>query len=748
MIIKYLISVISILTVCNLSSAQNNSITAHETPDSLNTTYEELDEFVLTMKKELVKSDGAKMTYDMEADDSSKGQSLLDAIRKIPMVTVDGQDNIYIKGSQNFKIYVNGKEDPMLTANASKVLKAMPADAVSKVEVITEPGAKYDAEGVGGVLNLVTERKQSKDGYTGSVSLTATSQNSGASLYGRMKNDKITADASINFFDNSWQKQSNQTHSETWDYVSQDMYKTEDYLTQSVKFNYVGANLNLSWEPTDKDLFTIGGNVNSVSANIGKLEDLNIIYTNSGEISVITLQKIKGSMSNLGASGNASYRRIFSDMGNSLTFAYRFNYGYNPFKLDYENENIAGEDRVMPYQKSHNITYQREHTVTADYSDSFLEDKHKIEAGLKGVFRINSQNTAQFTGLSPDEYIPVNEDSGLIRQIQDIYAAYVSYSGAFGSFSLTAGLRYEHTYMGLDFPQDNYSDFRRHLNDIVPNAALTYMFSPASNIRLAYQMRINRPSVTQLNPAIFQMTQTIAQVGNPELESEHYNNVSLTYSNFGQQIGGNIGINLFQSNNTIERYTFYKNGVAYESYGNFGKNKKAELSGFINWNISGKMSLSFNGSVNYTIIKSGDGLFGNHGWEGNYGVNYNYTGPWNIKYSAYGGQSTGNVRLQGRFSGWYYYGLGISRNFLKNDMMNLSLTASNFFTKYSHFRTETWTETHYSVSRFKNRSWNIGITLTLNFGQLNDRVKRTNAKLENNDTKSVGNGNSQSGLGF
>ena len=129
----------------------------------------DLDDFVVTVRKEVLKSDGANITYNLEEDDTSKGLSVLDALKKIPLITVDAQDNIYIKGDSNFKIYVNGKEDPMLKANASTILKSMPSDAVSKIEVITEPGAKYDAEGSAGILNLITEKKQRKDGYAGSI---------------------------------------------------------------------------------------------------------------------------------------------------------------------------------------------------------------------------------------------------------------------------------------------------------------------------------------------------------------------------------------------------------------------------------------------------------------------------------------------------------------------------------------------------------------------------------------------------
>lgn len=709
---------------------------SQEPADTVSSLYDELDELVVAVKKEVVKSDGAKLTYDLEQDDSSKGQSVLDALRKVPMVTVDGQDHIYIQGNENFRIYVNGKEDPMLTANASKVLKAMPSESVSKIEVITEPGAKYDAEGTGGILNLITERKQRKDGYAGSVSASFSSQDTGLSLYGRMKYDKVTADASINYANNSFQKQTQYNTQETINQASEDAYRQVNDMDQSFTFNYLGANLNLSWEPSDRDLFSIGGNINDIDAKIARLDVAGNIFNRSGELMSSTFQKIRGTMKNLGVSGNGSYRRLLNDNGHSLTLAYRFNYGRNPWDMDYENSVLYGNSAIIPVQKNVQVTYQREHTATIDYVNPLSDGKHTIEAGAKGIFRRNSATTRQWGGISVPE-MDITEE-GVTDQIQDVYALYGTYTGRFDKISVTGGVRYEHTYMGLDFPDRSSENFRRNLDDVVPNASVTYMFGPATNLRLAYQMRISRPSINQLNPTPFKLAEMYGRVGNPDLESERYNSLSLSYSNYGRMLGGNVSLRYRQSNNTIENYSFFDQGTWYDTYGNFGKNRQGELSGFLNWNITRNMSLSINGSVNYTNIKSGSGEYSNHGWNGSYGANFNYTGPWKIKYSAYGGQSTGMVQLMGSWSGWYYYGVGISKNLLKDESLTLAINASNFLTKYTHWKSRNYTAEQFSTSRGRNRAWNVGISISWNFGHLQDQVKKTDANLDNDDTKNSG----------
>lgn len=725
----------------------NISKRTEEAADTLGQTYEQLDELVLTVKKDVVKTDGSKLTYDMDADDSSKGGSLLEALRKVPMVSIDGEGNIYIRGNKDIKIYVNGKEEPMLTTNASKILKVMPADAVSKIEVITEPGAQYDAEGVGGIINLVTERKQSKDGYTGSLMVAASSQNFGGNAYARVKYDKVTADASVTYANNDIQGQTQINNIEMLDFSAVENYKTMQKMIQKFAYNYLTGNLNLSWEPTDKDLFTVSGNITDMNARVKKLKNNVSIFSRDDLLTNAYLQNIDGKIGYLSAGGNAGYRRIFDTESHNLTFAYRFNFNDNPFRLDYANEETEGSMLLPPFQKSSKLEYQREHTATADYTNSFSGDKHKLDIGVKAIFRRNNEVTRQYAGLDPENILPVMDYVGDTRQIQNIYAAYASYQGKYGNVSFVGGVRYERTYMGMDFSSDKYDSYRRSLNDVVPNASISYAFGPANFLRIAYQMRINRPRVNQMNPTAFMMTQTMVQVGNPNLESEHYNNITINYSKFGQKAGGNIGLSYNQSNNTIENYSYVKGGIIYDTYGNFGKNRKIELNGFFNLNISANMSLSLNGSVDYTTIKSHDSSIGNHGWNGSYGANYSYNGPWKMKYSAYGGQNTGMINLQGRFNGWYYYGLGVSRKFLKNDSLNVSLNASNFLTKYVTFKTQTLTPQFSSRTRTYNRSWNLSLSFTWNFGHLSEQVKKTDASLDTDDAKSSGKGG-QSGIGL
>ena len=290
----------------------------------------------------------------------------------------------------------------------------------------------------------------------------------------------------------------------------------------------------------------------------------------------------------------------------------------------------------------------------------------------------------------------------------------------------------------MRMPGEMALNFHTRFNDIVPNAAVTYMITTASNLRLAYQQRIMRPGIDMINPTEFKVSQTIVNCGNPDLKNEQYHNFSLTYNNFDNRtISGNITLGYSLSNNKIDQSIRVVDGIQYSSYANIGKSHQADLSGFLSWNINSKMSASVNASAQYVTLESKEIDLKRVCWGGGYGANFNYTGPWEVKYGLYGGQQFNPyVTLQSIMKGYYYYGLSISKSFLKEKNLTVTLHGSNFLTKYHTYKSESVYDTYRITNRSKNRQWNVGISISYNIGKLSDRVKKTNANLENNDLNS------------
>lgn len=710
--------------------------------------YEMLDELVVTGEKPLLQSNGAKTTYNVEEDPGASASNVLDMLRKVPMVTVDGEGNVSLNGQSGFKFQVNGVDNPMLSQYASQVLKAMPASSVVKIEVITEPGAKEDAEGVGGIINIITQRAEKQDGYFGNLNANIGNRDYGVGAYGIVKKDKVTLSANVNY-QASLGRQKNNSISET-EYISGDSGSLLTETDQSQKFQYAGGNLDFSWEPNADNLFNAGANVSYVTAQIPELTSFNTRFDAAGKQLWSMSQGGDGHVKFGSVSANASYRHNFAPQGHNLILSYQFNYGLQRFDIarfitdatDYTGNEAAQEDR--------NTNYTREHTVQLDYANNFRSEHHLLEAGAKGIFRRNSADSESYEGESLQTLASTMLTS--MRQPQDIYALYASYTGTFGNLSALAGLRYEHSSLGIKFRKGVGGNFTQHLNDLVPNAALTWNFGMASNLRLAYQMRISRPSIEQVNPYAMQISSFVTREGNPNLSSERSHKISLTHSQFGRVFGGSIGVEYLLNNNAITSLTLVRplsdgNFQTVSTYGNIGRSQQLALNGFLNWNIISHMSVNLSGRLAYNSISAPSENLKNHGWSGNINGSWNYTVSDVWRFNAYGGWSSESVTLQGHDSGWFYYGISASRDLLADKSLNIGINANNFFHPHNDYRSVA--SNHSTVTRtcWTNLSnWRVGLSLTWKFGHLQAQVKKTGARLDADDASSASNKSQGSSL--
>lgn len=705
--------------------------------------YQELDEFVIEAEKPVMQSDGAKLTYNVDEDPSAGSSNALDILKKVPQVTVDGDGNVRLNGSEAFKFQVNGLDNPMLKQYAGQILQAMPGSAIVKIEVITEPGAKEDAEGTAGIINIITERTRTEDGYSGRVALQLTNRNLTPSLYGVMKKDKFTISANLNY---QWGFAPNHTEQDiTTTYLNgAEPTMLNTYMSQKMKHQYVGGSLDMSWEPNVNNLFNAGAELFYVDGKISSLNGTTRFYMPGGQDLWSYDQNGDARMKILNLSANASYRHNFGRHDNFLVLTYLYNFGRNDLTLSRMYENMVNYNPEYLTQRDLSNTFDRGHTVQADYSNNFSSKHHLMELGVKGIFRHNTALADYEYGMAPDGLQLIPELSTFILQPQNIYAAYGSYTGTFGPFSIIGGLRYEHTLMGITDYVDPEKTFRKRLNDWVPNIAATWSFSPASNLRAAYQMRISRPSISQVDPFELSFTPYQINKGNPDLMSERNHIVSLKYSAFGRVVGGMIGLEYNLSDNSITRYSYLLERDGFNtlvsSFANMGKKQDAAVTGFFNWNIIHNMSLSINGRLAYNHLNAPAEGLSNHGWSGNIGGSWNYSVADVYKFSAYGNWMSKSVTLQGHRSGFYYYGLSAARDFLADKSLTLSLSANNFITPHITF--SNYIKTPEMINDNISRSfsfWSVGISLSWKFGSLKGGVKKTGVEVKNDDINTTSN---------
>ena len=703
-------------TQSDSTSVQNDSITWNQ----------ELDGVVIKAQKQLIKQEIDRIAYDVQADEESKTQTVMDMLRKVPMVTVDGQDNILVKGNSSFKIYKNGHYDPNLSKNAKEVLKAMSASMVKHIEVITDSGAREDAEGVDAILNIVMVDGSKMQGMTGVVSATYSSLNHPnfyTSLTGQMGKLLMSVD---------------------YGYGGMSSRETESITETDRTFLQTGNRLLAHSNGTNP------GGIHYTNLNASyDIDSLNLLSASFG-----------GYFYKLNVQGDGS--SAFSDGAGNPLYSYSNHYwmpGYNHHswngQLDYEHKTRRkGErftlsymlaltrqhtDQENTYTELQNVSFPytgslmtererfTEHTLQADWLRP-LGKGHQLEVGTKYIDRNNnSQNTQDFYGI---DMTTNNEFHHTTR----VLAAYADYIYNNKKWSARAGLRYEYSFMKGSYPDDSQESFSKHLGDWVPQASLKYQLTDAQSLKLNYTTSINRPGISYLNPAVV-TSPTVVQQGNPQLSSSHTQRISLIYSYILPQLTLQIAPAYNFSSGGISTIQTAKDDIRYLTYDNILRYRRFSIEQYVQWKPFDGTTLVVNNNIRYEHNENPNLGYRTFGWSDNYYVNLSQQLSWKLRLnmSAYGkiGHSPSGIYYM-QYSYFDYYA-SLQRSFLKDDRLTVRLGANTPFNKYVTSEAETVNGDYRDFQASWNRGRSFSLSVTWRFGSLKASVKKTEHSIDNDD---------------
>ena len=581
----------------------------------------------IVAQKPLVKMEVDKMSYNVAEDEDSKSYTVLDMLRKVPMVTVDGQDNITVNGSSSFKVYVDGMPSVMFSSNPSMVFKSMPATAVKSIEVVTNPGAKYDAEGAAGVLNIVMNKQnpqaaQSLNGYNGTVRASAGTKQLGGSVFINGQQGKFSYSANVM---TSYNKPgSTKTETEQIQANGNSQLMTSD---NDLKTPFTMGSLSLGYQIDSMSTLNLTAQVNSMSMKTAgtSMTTINGLSNNFSYGSTTDMKNSRTSFN-----GSLDYQRFFNqDHTKSLALTYQLD--YNPTKSEMTNRfNTQSMTMDLTDRYSENKNKTMSHTFQLDYTMP-LATGHTLSLGSKLQLH---DATADSKYYLKSVYDP--SSSSEYEYKNSILAGYGEYAGNFNKFGVKAGLRYEYTWQNVEYHLGNGEDFKKDYGTLVPSASLQYTISQGSNLGLTYNMRISRPGISYLNPYVDKSNPIALTYGNPELDVEKSHNLSLVYNLFTPKLMVNLNLHHNFVDNAISQYSFYdSDNLLNTTYGNIVQRHQTGLNGYVNYLMTKNTRLFFNGSLNYLDLKSDALEQNNSGWTFNAMVGLQQTLPWNLKLSAF-----------------------------------------------------------------------------------------------------------------
>ena len=703
-------------TKADSTSVKNDSITWNQ----------ELEGIVVKAQKQLVKQEIDRIAYDVQGDEESKTQTVMDMLRKVPMVTVDGQDNILVKGNSNYKIYKNGHLDPSLTKNAKEVLKSMPASMVKRIEVITDPGAREDAEGVDAILNIVMVDGSKMQGITGVVSATYTSLNHPnfySSLTGQMGKLLMSVDYGYGGMSNRESESIVETDRTYLDTGNRMLAHSNGTNPGGIHY----TNLNASYDVDS---------LNLISASFGgyfyKLDVKGDNWTTLFSPSNQSLYSFSNhywmpGYSHQSWNGRLDYQHKTRRKGERFTLSYML--ALTRQHTDQENTYSELENAPFSYTGSLQTERERftEHTLQADWLRP-LGKGHQLEVGTKYIDRNNnSHNTQNFYGtnlLTNDEF----------QHTTRVLAGYADYIYNSEKWSARAGLRYEYSFMRGSYPDGKSKTFDKHLGDWVPQATLKYQLTDAQSLKLNYTTSINRPGISYLNPAVV-TSPSIVQQGNPQLTSSHAQSISLIYSYILPQLTLQIAPAYNFCSGGISSVQTAINDVRYYTYDNVQRYRRFSIEQYVQWKPFDGTTLVINNNLRYMHNENPNLGYRTFRWSDNYYINLSQDLPWKLKlnlsvYGKIGHSPSGIYYMQ---HSYYDYYASLQRSFLKDDRLTVRLGANTPFDKYLPSEAETVNGDYRDYQKSWNRGRSFSLSVTWRFGSLKTSVKKTEHSIDNDD---------------
>lgn len=687
-----------------------------------------LNEVKVTAAKTIIKQEVDRISYDLQADPESKVYSVLEMMRKVPHLSLDANDNILLKGNTDFKILINGKPSSMVERSYKEILRSMPASSIEKIEVITTPPAKYDAEGLGGIINIITNKKVD-NGFNGSLNVSERFRvggpGIGGSFSGKFGKWGMSAFAGGNIFNTP------QTDNAIYRYT---YGENPTLLTQrgservDNKSGYLGY--EISYELDSLNLISGQINLNGNQYK-GRFTRLSTFTSNDEVLQNYFLNQINGD-NGTGMDAALNYQRGFKSNKNQLlTFSYRY------FKYDNNQVNEIGFSERLNYflPDYHQLNDQHfaEQTIQVDYV--YPIRKVTMEAGIKGILR-NNRSDFQYLGYDEESDIYKIDPSQTNQFVnsQNVFGIYNTYQYSFKNWSIKAGGRVESTLIRADFVSVDTQLDKKYLN-FIPSISINRKLNDKNGVNLGYTQRIQRPGISRLNPFVDKSNPNFERTGNPDLKPSTVNEIQLGY-NLIQKYTLNLGLGYAFFKELIFPIVVYspETGITRSSFGNTGKARLPMINMSLNYPFAKRWNGNLNARAAYGIVEGivNDEIIKNRGlmyqinlssgyrFEKNWKVNgnLNVNGP-NLTF-----QGSTNLRVNTSFS--------INKDVIK-DKLSFAVAVNNPFSKLREDYRETFGtlffQENYRTEYF--RSFNV--SLNYKFGKLKEAVKKSKRGIRNDD---------------
>lgn len=662
------------------------------------------DEVLVTADKSIMELKLDKRIYNVNKDASNIGRNGSEILDNIPSVNVDPEGNVSLRGSGNVQILLNGKQSG-LVSNDPESIKQLMGDMIDKIEIITNPSARYDAQGEVGIINIVLKKKQ-EAGYNGNFELrTGYPDNHAISVSSNYRSETMNLFGSVGA---DYRKAPGSGYTDQTFYV----YDTFNFTNTDLDRTRGGLGLNLNigsdFYLDDENTLTFAGNL-----RLGdRLNESDLTYTDylpNGDIYRVTTRDDDESETKNDIEFNLTYEKIFDgNKDHVLKFDSRYEQDKDIEQSDILESNSLSNNNIV--QESYNLEFERNQLYQLDYIYPFSDDG-KFEAGAKANLRKidNDYWVKQDVGEGLEFLDGFNNN---FVYYENIIAAYIMAGNQLGDFGWQLGVRSEYSDITTELLKTDYRNQRDYLN-FFPSAHFNYKLNEQNSLQASYSSRIQRPWFRRLMPFSSFTDSRNIWGGNPDLNPEYTDSYELGYLYNWE--AGSILSNVYYRHSTdiIQSVTYIDStGITQIRPSNIG----IQDAYGVEFNLSNDITDWWNTNINFNLYTST--ITGN---ESVYNLNSDYF-SWNtrfsskMKFSGYNFQLTANYRApedtpQGENLSMWWLDFGISKDILDNNA-TITLSGQDVFStrlRRSVVNGETF-------SRINEHQWRKGqVTLTFNY---------------------------------
>lgn len=703
-----------------------------------------LEEVTVQGQRDLIEERVDRTIYKAENDKTTAGGDATDVLRRVPMLSVDFDGNVSMRGSSNILVLIDNRPSAIAASSIADALRQIPAEEIKAVEVITSPSARFDAEGTSGVINIVT-KKNNLTGMTLNVNSGFGLRGSNLSLNGSARTKKLgfsvggfgRAGYNINGRFENEQLITNPDNTvrrilQEADTKSNNLFGRYNFgVDYDIdKYNFLTAAVNFgirNSENFQENFFT--GNYSGEQLLSQQLREVDVLdESNTVDVSV-------------------NYTKTYEKKGKefSILTLYSRNTRENSF-----TNNLFEDDfeTIQSRLRNDNPSRNEEFTAQLDFVNPMGKDGSSIlEYGAKNILRRAFSDFAYFQADGADGEFVENENPNFNNDLtydQNVSAAYASYTfSLLKNYTLKTGLRYEYTMINADFRDETEANIPSY-GILVPSVNASRKLKNGNLIKAAYNRRISRPSLRFINPNIDASNPSQISQGNPLLDPELTDNYELGYSTFIKGVVLNFTTFYRNTTGSIQAVrTIQDDDIIYTTYENIGREQAIGTNMFANVTVGSK--LSFNGGFDlyYSMLDNGltDPALAaqNEGWVISGRMFGNYTLPKNWQVQLFTFARGRRVQLQGLSGGFAVYGLSLNKQFAEK-RGSIGFGAENFLAKEFVIRNELTTPTIMQNSINASRNMNFKVNFSYRIGKLSmeDRPRRRRKSINNDDLKGGG----------